>query len=181
LLFIATPVAAQRPAPDHHPEHEAHHEHGAHVHGTAWLDVAIDGGVVEIALKGTGADLAGLEGAPADAADVAKVEAARRTLGDPAALFAFEPAGGCTPAGAPTVTPPPSALLAPGADADAGHGDWSADYRFECASSPDALALQLFDRFVALGSVQAQILAPAGQTAAELTRDARRIEFRSAD
>lgn len=186
VLLLALPVAGQA-GDDHdhdghrHADDEAHHAHGAHVHGTAWLDLALDGRSLELRLTGTGADLAGLEGAPADAADVAKVDAARRTLGDPAALFAFVPAGACTSAAAPAVTPPASALLAPGAGADAGHGDWSAEYRFDCATPPDALDLRLFERFESLEAVQAQVLTPAGQGAAELTPGARRIDLRAAD
>lgn len=188
VLLLALPAVGQagdehdHDHDDHgHADDTAHHEHGAHVHGVAWLDVAVDAGTVELGLKGTGADLAGLEGAPTDAADVAKVDAARRTLGDPALLFAFQPEGACTPAAAPTVTPPASALQAPGADADAGHGDWAAEYRFHCTTAPRALELRLFDRFAPLESVRAQILGPAGQTAAELTPTARRIDFQPAD
>jgi hypothetical protein len=188
LLLALPAVALAGDDHDHdhdHDEHQhadddAHHQHGAHVHGTAWLDLALDGRSLELRLTGTGADLAGLEGAPADAADVAKVDAARRTLGDPAALFAFVPAGACT-AAETAVTPPASALLAPGAGADAGHGDWSAEYRFDCATPPEALELRLFERFESLEAVQAQILTPTGQTAAELTPGARRIDMRTAD
>lgn len=188
-LVLALPVAGQA-GDDHDHDHaghqhgddEANHAHGAHVHGTAWLDLALDDRSLELRLTGTGADLAGLEGAPADAADVARVDAARRTLGDPATLFAFVPAGACT-AAEPAVTPPASALQAPGAAAaaDAGHGDWSAEYRFECGTPPEALELRLFERFESLEAVQAQILTPAGQTAAELTPGARRIDLRPAD
>lgn len=121
LLFAALIVALPAFAHDHDKDHahdDGHREHGAHVHGVAWLDVALDGARLEIAFKGTGADLAGLEGRPADAADVAKVDTARRTLADATALFAFEPAGACVPDGAPVVEPPASALEAPAA---AGH------------------------------------------------------------
>jgi hypothetical protein len=182
-LLLALPAAAH----DHdHGEHQhakddGHHEHGAHVHGVAWLDVAVDADTVEVRVKGTGADLADLEGTPADAADVAKVDAARRILGDPALLFAFLPAGACAPAAAAQVTPPPSALQAPGADADPGHGDWTAEYQFRCTAPPRALELRLFERFASLETVKAQILGPAGQTAAELTPGARRIDFQSVD
>jgi hypothetical protein len=187
-LLLALPVTGQA-GDDHDHEHddhrhadsEAHHQHGAHVHGTAWLDLALDGRSLELRLTGTGADLAGLEGTPADADDVARVDAARRTLGDPAALFAFVPAGACNATAAPAVTPPASALLAPGADADAGHGDWSAEYRFDCGTPPEALDLRLFERFESLETVQAQVLTPAGQAAAELTPGARRIDLRPAD
>ena len=181
---------------DHHHDHapqDAHahdhdrapgdqpREHGAHVHGVAWLDVALDGARLEIGLKGTGADLAGLEGAPADATDVAKVETARRTLSNPGLLFAIEPADACRIDGEGRVEPPASALKPPpGADAedpahDHSHGDWSATYAFTCTTPPAAVTLPLFDRYPDLTEVRAQILTPALQTAAEATPAQRRI------
>ncbi|MCE3005035.1 MAG: DUF2796 domain-containing protein [Xanthomonadaceae bacterium] len=195
LLFAALIVALPAFAHDHDKDHahdDGHREHGAHVHGVAWLDVALDGARLEIAFKGTGADLAGLEGRPADAADVAKVDKARRTLADAAALFAFEPAGACVPDGAPVVEPPASALEAPAAAGhdhdhkhdhdhdhdhkhDHAHGDWSASYAFACATPPVAVNLPLFDRYPDLTEVRAQILTGSGQTAAEATPASRRI------
>jgi hypothetical protein len=176
------------PAHDHdhaqgaeHDHAEESREHGAHVHGVAWLDVALDGERLEIALRGTGADLAGLEGAPADAADVAKVDAARSTLADPSRLFAFEPADACQADGAPAVEPPASALKAPPAagtrdhDHDHAHGDWTASYVFACKTAPLAVTLPMFDRFPELTEVRAQILTPAAQTAGEATPANRRL------
>lgn len=202
LLALPALARAQDPA---HADRDEHREHGAHVHGVAWLDVALDGARLEIGFKGTGADLAGLEGAPADAADVAKIEAARRTLADAAALFAFEPAGACRLDGAPAVEPPASALRAPGDaagdhahdhahdhdhDHDHGHdhdhakehahGDWAATYAFNCAATPTALTLVLFDRYPELVEVRAQVLAPGVQTAFEATPAQRRIALDAA-
>lgn len=182
---------------------DAHREHGAHVHGVGWLDVALDGATLEVSFKGTGADVAGLEGEPADAADVGKVAVARRALGDATKLFAFEPAGACSLDGAADVRPPASALAAPGADhehdhehdhdhdhdhehadgdahdheADAGHahGDWEASWRFRCTGAPQAVRFEGFAAFASLEQVRVQVLGPAGQTAVELTPSARRI------
>jgi hypothetical protein len=196
LLFAALIVALPAFAHDHDEDHDhgdEHREHGAHVHGVAWLDVALDGARLEIDFKGTGADLAGLEGKPADAADVAKVDTARRTLADAAALFAFEPADACALDGAPVVVPPASALEAPAAghahdhkhdhdekhdhdhDHDHAHGDWSASYAFACTTPPVAVTLPMFDRYPDLTEVRAQILTGSGQTAAEATPKSRRI------
>jgi hypothetical protein len=193
LLGLALPLAAHDHGKDHDHDrshdhdHDHHHDHahgddgqrahGAHVHGVAWLDVALDGATLEVRLQGTGADIAGLEGAPADAADVAKVDAARKALADASGLFAFEPAGACRAEGVAQVEPPASALLAPGAAGagDQGHGDWSATYAFACASPPAAVQLALFDRFPELTEVKAQVLAAGGQTAVEATPAQRRI------
>lgn len=163
-------------AHEHGHDHGSHREHGAHVHGVAWLDIALDGATLEVQLKGTGADIAGLEGAPADAADVAKVDAARRALTDVAGLFAFEPVGACRADGPAEVEPPASALVPPGsAPEGGGHGDWSASWRFACTTPPTAVTLALFDRFPELSEVRAQVLGPGGQSAAEATPAQRRI------
>jgi hypothetical protein len=204
LLAAALCLPSLAAAHNHQGDHdhdEPPREHGAHVHGVAWLDVALDGTWLEIGFKGTGADLAGIEGAPADAADLARIEAAKRTLADAAALFAFEPAGACRLDGPAMVEPPASALLAPGAAKDDhehehehehdhehdhgddkahAHGDWTASYAFACTTPPVAMTLALFDRFADLTEVRAQVLTPTAQTAVEATPAQRRIALSGA-
>jgi hypothetical protein len=172
---------------------DAHREHGAHVHGVGWLDVALDGATLELSFKAPGADVAGLEGPPADAADVAKVGTAQRALANSSALFTFEPAGACALEGTADVRPPAAALKAPDAAAKDdhdhdhdhdhehdhegahGHGDWEASWRFRCATAPQAVRFEGFTAFPSLEKVGVQVLGPAGQTAVELTPSARRI------
>ncbi len=177
------------------------HAAGAHEHGVGSLDLALDGGRLEIAVTAPGSDIVGFEGQPADSDDADKVQAAVAALGNAATLFAFEPAAACTPAAKPDVDPPAAALQAPGgstaqadaahahahdhkesepehahehAEGSASHGDWSASYTFDC-TAPTAVIVNLFDAFPSLQEVRAQVIAPGAQTGAELTPAARRI------
>lgn len=64
-----------------------------------------------------------------------------------------------------------------GAHHDAGHGDWTAEYRFECAR-PAALAqidLGLFEAFPATTEIRYQLLAPHGQAGGVLEAGRARI------
>ena len=118
--LIATLALATLPMRVNAQEHAA----GAHEHGVGSLDLALDGGRLEIAFTAPGSDIVGFEGQPADSGDADKVQAAVATLANAAALFAFEPAGACTPSAKPDVGPPAAALQAPGgvtAIADAAH------------------------------------------------------------
>lgn len=75
---------------------QEHRELGAHVHGTATLDVAVEGTTVSMILEAPGADIVGFEHPATSDDDRAAIEAATTTLGDPLALFAPPEAAGCT-------------------------------------------------------------------------------------
>ena len=70
-------------------------ELGAHEHGHSALNVAIEGGQVEMELIAPGADIVGFEHEAKSAEDKATVEQAEATLGEPLALFGFADAAGC--------------------------------------------------------------------------------------
>jgi hypothetical protein len=70
-------------------------ELGAHEHGHSALNVAIEGDRVEMELIAPGADIVGFEHAAESAEDVAAVEQAEATLGEPLSLFGFADAAGC--------------------------------------------------------------------------------------
>ncbi len=168
----------------------------AHQHGVGQLDIVLDGARLEIALSAPGSDIVGFEGPPATAADAANVKSALATLERPIALFAFEPAGACSPHEAARVEAPAAALepvervgeaaaSAHAHDEHAGHdhahgeasgdhGNWGASYTFDC-TTPATLVVNLFDVFPSLHTIRTQVVAPAAQTGAELTPASRRI------
>ena len=183
--------------------HAQDHSAEAHEHGVGQLEIALDGGRLEIGFTTPGSDVVGFEGQPADEADVAKVKSALATLDDPKQLFGFEPAGACSASGGARIEPPAAALqpvaaagkaVAASADAhdhhaehdhdhdhdhaeaSSGHGNWRASYTFEC-SSPTAIVVNLFDVFPSLQTIRTQLIAPGAQTGAELTPGSRRIDF----
>ncbi|MEL6964481.1 MAG: DUF2796 domain-containing protein [Pseudomonadota bacterium] len=70
-------------------------ELGAHEHGHSALNIAIEGDRVEMELIAPGADIVGFEHEAKSAEDVAAVEQAEATLGEPLTLFGFADAAGC--------------------------------------------------------------------------------------
>ncbi|MEM7041932.1 MAG: DUF2796 domain-containing protein [Pseudomonadota bacterium] len=70
-------------------------ELGAHEHGHSALNVAIEGDRVEMELIAPGADIVGFEHEAKSAEDMAVVEQAEVTLGEPLTLFGFADAAGC--------------------------------------------------------------------------------------
>ena len=90
LPAVLALLALQRPAVA-----EEHRELGPHVHGQSALDIAIDGTSVAIELTAPGMDIVGFEYPAESAADRARVDAARKTLGDPLTLFVLPAAARC--------------------------------------------------------------------------------------
>ncbi|MFN3145191.1 MAG: DUF2796 domain-containing protein [Paracoccaceae bacterium] len=67
----------------------------AHQHGTIAIEIAVEGGEIQIALYAPGADIVGFEHTPSTDADKQAVENARAILSDPFALFGLPDAAGC--------------------------------------------------------------------------------------
>jgi hypothetical protein len=182
---------------DHaHPGHEAgthrheagtHHQHGAHVHGVAMLNVALDSDELLIELTSPAMNLVGFEHAPRDAAQRDAVAEARRALAEPDRLIRINPEADCTLAEShamlelgehaaaahdPTQSATPSHATEVHAD---GHGE----YHWRCAH-PGRLAhieLPLFDVFPGTERIAVQLITPTDQSASELTSDNRRLDL----
>jgi zinc transport system substrate-binding protein len=182
---------------DHaHPGHEAsthrheagtHHQHGAHVHGVAMLNVALDSDELLIELTSPAMNLVGFEHAPRDAAQRDAVAEARRALAEPERLIRINPEADCTLAEShamlelgehagdahdPTQSDIPSHATEVHAD---GHGE----YHWRCAH-PGRLAhieLPLFDVFPGTERIEVQLITPTDQSASELTSDNRRLDL----
>ena len=99
-LLLAVPVLLLPLSYSHAQEERHHHAHeeasslGAHEHGAARLNVALDGKRLE--LFSPAMNLLGFEHAPANAADEAKIASARSQLEQPQALFGLPAAAGCS-------------------------------------------------------------------------------------
>lgn len=154
-----------------------HRSHGAHAHGLARLDLAVEGGLVLIGLESPAANIVGFEYAPANLEERAILEGAIASLKDGARLFRLPQGAMCHLVEAVVETP-----LTGQAEGKAGaeaHIDIDAEYRFECAE-PDRLfqiELGLFDVFPATLSLQVQFVGPKGQGAAELTAASPMLRF----
>ncbi|EIK52843.1 hypothetical protein YO5_05434 [Stutzerimonas stutzeri TS44] len=194
LPFVLLPFSYSQAqdAHDHH-EHAVAASLGAHEHGTAHLDAALDGNTLELALRSPAANLLGFEHAPASAADEAQVAHTRQQLEQPLALFGLPAAAACDVSeqelqgdllGSAHAgyqrrdgDAAPSGPAAPRTD---GHSDIEARYRLDCRH-PEALqALDLrtlFERFPATEQIQVQLIGPRGQQGAELTPDHAQLPF----
>ncbi len=93
-LVLASPgtVADEKHDDDH--DHERR-QHDAHVHGSAALNVALDGQELHIELDSPAANIVGFEHAPSSEADHAALDEAVATLKDGERLFTFNEDAGC--------------------------------------------------------------------------------------
>lgn len=161
----------------------------AHVHGQAFVDVAVDGGAVEIHLRATAQDLVGFERAAATPEEEAQVQAARQAVLDHARLWRFSVAARCVAEGPVLEVPGTGGAHdhdhdhAHGHDHDHDHGDhavhadWTVRYRFRCAA-PEALRAidsGLFAAFPSLQSATVQVLDASGAREETLMASAARL------
>ncbi len=173
LIAMTTAAAASGPAAA-----TERREHGAHRHGHATLQAALDGGQLEIAVEAPGMDIVGFEHAPGDDAQKAKIAAALRRLGDAGAMFDLPEAAGC----ALTEAEAEQEALADahGQKADAAdHTAFHAHYGWTCAK-PEALQtirVRYFEHFPGIAEIDAAVIGPSGQTAQELTPQSPQLQF----
>jgi hypothetical protein len=197
LLALVAPWASAGEKHTHDHDHDSERrQHGAHVHGIATLNLALEGREVHIEFDSPAANIVGFEHAPSSQADLATLNKAVAMLKDGDRLFRFNAAAGCEMEQA-TVT---SALLdeqgkmhsgdhdhekkhghaeEEHADHGATHADIEAAYHFEC-KRPDKLtqlSVELFEAFPGTGKLNVQYIIENKQGAAELTPAGHVIRF----
>jgi hypothetical protein len=159
------------------------HAHEAHVHGTARLEVAVEGPTLSIELRSPLANLVGFEHAPTDAAQRQAVATMRSRLHDPATLFQPPAAADCRTKAAEVELPFELATGAtahrPPDHAGEGHLDVGATYELVCAHPENLrfLDVLVFDTFPGVRTIEAAVAGPRGQSASVLARDRRRVRF----
>jgi hypothetical protein len=193
-LALAAPgaIAADGHDREHDHSHDGEHrQHGAHVHGTAALNLALDGNEVHVELDSPAANVVGFEHAPASEADHAALAKAIATLADGDRLFRFNVEAGCRMEDAKIN----SALLDEehGTHADdheheehvhdehkgETHSDIDAAYHFECDQPGrlTQLTVELFEAFPGMEKLNVQYVIESKQGAAELTSSRHVIRF----
>ena len=185
LPFALLPLHAAQAANHEHSHAHAHEEHaslGAHEHGVASLNVALDGQTLEIQLQSPAMNLVGFEHEAKSDADKAKVAAARQHLEQPQALFALPIEAKCALQDSELDSP-----LFGGHAHDEhehadehGHSDIDASYRFACANAGALKTLELgsfFGTFPGTEKLEVQLIGPSGQQGAELTPSNSRLSF----
>lgn len=186
LPFALLPGFVHADAPhghdhDHDHDHAHHGSLGAHEHGAAELDVALDGSTLEIELRSPAMNLVGFEHAPSSQADRQKLAGARKQLEQPDALLGLPAAANCALSETELESPLFEAAAHQHEDEhDSQHSEIHAHYHYDCATPQalHALDLQgLFKAFPGTEKIQVQLIGPNGQRGAQLEADQSRIEF----
>ncbi|MGY3260388.1 DUF2796 domain-containing protein [Pseudomonas chlororaphis] len=183
LPFALLPLAIAHAAEKHDHDHE-HGSLGAHEHGVARLNAALDGQTLELELESPAMNLVGFEHAASTDADKAKVAAVRAQLEKPLALFSLPPAARCVVAQQELESPlfgdkPADHDDAKDADGHE-HSEIHAHYQFTCATPGALKNLDLagvFKTFPATQKIQVQLISPSGQQGVEATSKAASLKF----
>lgn len=161
------------------------HEPGAHVHGVATLEVALDGKVLTLDFSSPLDNLIGFEHAPQNDRQKALVKAMTDRLNKADKLFVPTPAASCslqnTELSSPVLPQAPGSQAAgskaKAQEEEAGHADMDAEFVFSCRN-PDLLhdiEARLFSPFPNLHQLNVAVATAKGQTAARLTQDNRKV------
>ena len=180
-----------------HGAEPTHRQHGAHAHGEGILEVAVDGQDLLVSFRIPAVNVVGFEHAPADDAQRRRVAEARERFLDGARLLVPSAAAECrlvdaeaalgarADDGAPRARAETDghghghddarrhAEAAHGSPAQGGdmHSELHAEYLFRCGR-PDALAaldVRLLDVLLDVRAVEAHVVTPMYQGAAELS------------
>lgn len=211
ITFLISPLVLSVPgtaaAEEHEHDHDQEHrQHGAHVHGIAALNLALEGQEVEIELDSPAANIVGFEHAPSSESDHAALDKAAALLKAGDRLFRFNEDAGCQMENADVS----SELLEEDHDeheeheghADKkssmhsheeekahdhedeeheheGHADIEAAYHFECTepSKLTQLTVELFEAFPDMEKIDVQYVIESKQGASELTATNHVINF----
>ena len=196
FLVLVVPGAFAGEQQDHDHKHEQEHEdehreHGAHVHGIAALNLALEGSEVHVELDSPAANIVGFEHAPSSEADHAALDKAVATLKDGDRLFRFNEDAGCRMEEARVA----SELLDEEHEHEGHtkeghedeqhehegetHSEIEAGYHFECdePGKLTQLTVELFDAFPGTEKLKVQYVIESKQGAAELTATNHVVQF----
>jgi hypothetical protein len=153
-------------------------QHGAHVHGEATLNLALDSKQLALTLEAPGMSFAGFEHAPHDTVERKTLDDTIAVLKAPARWLALPAAAGCKLDEAKVEPHGFGGLFATEkvdghddeADAHHEHSDFDANYVFTCTTPAalHALDLHLFERFPALHKLHVNLVLPDRQDSATL-------------
>ena len=165
---------------------QEHRELGPHVHGAGTLKIAIDGNTVAMDFSAPANDIIGFEHPPSTAEQRAVLDAAKRDLGQPLALFELPAAAGCTLGSANVVfnaaepAAPGAAPANAAADAAHQHADFDVDYVITCAAAGKitALSFPYFARFAGAQKLTVTVVSGTGQSEFDVTRASPRHDLK---
>ena len=169
------------------------HEPTTHVHGRATLEVAIEGGSVQISLDSPLDSLLGFERAPRNEKERQAVREMSRKLRQSDHTFVFTPQSQCRLNSVQLE----SAVIEPGllaADSDSSmskdrdrsstnspdvHSELSATWHFQCAvpESLQGIKVSLFQHFPSLKRIDAAVVGPKGQSRTRLSPKSNQLKW----
>lgn len=167
---------------------EDRRELGPHVHGYGTLAIAFEANNVQMELAAPGMDIVGFEHEAETAEQKSAVETALADLKEPLKLFALPDSAGCavTSADVKVVAEEhedhhatAEAGGAAGSEEHEGHHtEFRATYALACADADQiaSIGFHFFDRFVGSAKLAVTLVDANGQTAFEVTREARYME-----
>ncbi|MFJ3484519.1 DUF2796 domain-containing protein [Pseudomonas sp. NPDC090202] len=174
-LFLALPLALLPLTFAHAAdEHDHDHEHGslgAHVHGVARLDLALDGRTLELELDTPAMNIVGFEHAATTDADKMTLALAKETLLKPHGLFNIPEAAQCSVVKARVESPLYGDKDEDGDAHEHEHSEIHGHYQFTCGVPAVLNKLdltQLFKSFPATQTIQVQLVTPKRQMGAEV-------------
>lgn len=169
------------------------HEPTAHVHGRATLEVAIEGGSVQISLDSPLDSLLGFERAPRTEKERQSVREMSRKLRQSDHAFVFSPQSQCRLDSVQLESAViEQSLLAAGSDSNAVkdrdkssvnspdvHSELSATWHFQCAApeSLQGVKVSLFQYFPSLKRIDAAVIGPKGQSRTRLSPKSNQLKW----
>jgi GNAT superfamily N-acetyltransferase len=173
-LLAAAALAGAGAAAD-----EPQRQLGAHEHGHSTLNIAIEGGTIELELISPGADIVGFEHPAESEADRAAVAAAEARLADPLSLFVLPAAAGCSIGAAEVEIEAEGRAHEAGHEAEAAHSEFRAAYRLTCADTGAVatIGFAFFDAFPNAREIEVTVVSPRGQSRYEVERAAPTLEL----
>lgn len=164
ILFIATPAISSE-------QHHEHREHGAHEHGKAVLNVALDGQKLFIELESPAMNIVGFEHEAHSQEDKQAVNKATKLLHQGEALFVLPNKAQCQLVDIDI----DSELLEhndhEGHDDHDGHSEFHAQYEFACKtmSALNNINLQILHTFEGIHELKVQLISDHGQSTSEMS------------
>ncbi|MBZ9898161.1 DUF2796 domain-containing protein [Mesorhizobium sp. BR1-1-6] len=167
---------------------EDRRELGPHVHGHGTLAIAFEANNVQMELAAPGMDIVGFEHEAETAEQKSAVETALADLKEPLKLFALPDSAGCTVTSADVKvvaeehedhhTKVEAGEAAGSEEHEAHHTEFRATYALACVDTAQAswLDFPFFDRFAGSGKLGVTVVDANGQTAFEVSREARYLE-----
>ena len=159
----------------HDDNHNHAHQEGAHVHGLAELNVALEGEQLLIQLQSPAYNIVGFEHKAGTQEEQRQLDHAMAQLRATETLFSLPSAAQCTIKNVKVHSP----LLEKKTTDRLEHADIEAEYNYSC-KSPEALThlnVQLLAIFPLMEKITVQTVTSKGQSRVELSLEETRIQF----